>query len=400
MKNKTNLAEFNRYVDLLFIVTILIIISTLTINLKLKIFKDNVSTENRLSHKITRPDQQQLSNVNLMKKYVESFPASFDLYFSDNFSFRNRVIQDYSGLKYNLFNEGNRGAIKGGDGWLYGGIPDIDNHYDYCDKDFTNRLENYYSFFQSNTDYLKSKGAQYYIFVPPKKETVYPEYLPQNLKGHLCTTSRLDKLSDKLKQNNFQQFVDPKNDLIAAKSNKILFYKTDTHWNEDAAYIATNSLFKNIQKNNSDLRIPTLENFEIYKNPVNRMLCGDLTRFMSIPWYCEDQITFDSYLPASQKQIVYQTLDSNINMTEKYFGYETYFLPTAQKFRVVNPNALNKNKVLIFIDSFSWATVPFFTETFSEVDYIFIGDNICFENSIVDKIQPDIVIQEFLEKKL
>jgi alginate O-acetyltransferase complex protein AlgJ len=399
MESEKIFKKLTKLVDISFITIIFLLIAGLNLNTVFKFFKDYPSTENRSLAKITIPKQINLSNPLPLIEFAQIFPSLFDFYFSDRFSFRNKVIQGYSSFKFNVFDEGNKGAIKGADGWLFGGIEDIAHHHKYC-YEFSKDLQNHSLLFKSNAEFLKTKGISYYVFSTPKKEIIYPEYLPKKFRDLLCGTSRLDIFIKNFVDHNSTTIINPNDELLAYKNSKYLFYKTDTHWNEDAAFIATTKLFKEIKKNEQDLKIPTLSNFEIYKNPINNYIIGDISLFMSIPWNYQDASSFNSYAPLSEKNFKYQKLDDQMQPTEEYRFYETYALTTYPKYRVNNPKALNNKRVLMIGDSFAWAMTPFLTETFTQVDYISLGDDFNVDKDVVSKVQPDIIIHQFLEKKL
>lgn len=381
-----------------FILTILFIVFGSSLNFVLKIFPDSQSTENRPIKQFSAESRAQLNSIPNLVDFISTFPTNFDIYFQDRFSLRNKVIQNYYEFKYYNFSETSEKGLKGQDGWLYNRIPDIFDHKNYCDS--FDLLPSFKTFFQQNKQYLESRSMSYYVFVAPNKETIYPEFVPKSMSKDLCGQSRLEKLQKSFNSDDTVKIVFPKDELIAAKNDKQLFYKTDNHWNADAAYIASQKLFKTIKESDPGLKIPTLENFIIYKDPLNDYISGDLARVMSLPKVSEQASSFNSYKPKSNPSMNYESLDKNLRPDGKFYTYVPYHLPPPSRFKILNPNALNQKKVLVIQDSFSAATVPFFNETFSEVDFVFIQDSVDFKNQIVDTLKPDLVIHQFLEKKL
>ena len=75
---------------------------------------------------------------------------------------------------------------------------------------------------------VRDAGAEYILMVCPDKHTVYPEYLPEAMRS-ARGESRLDQAMKALED---IRVADARQALIGAKDQGILYYRTDTHWNE------------------------------------------------------------------------------------------------------------------------------------------------------------------------
>lgn len=88
---------------------------------------------------------------------------------------------------------------------------------------------------------VRKKGAVFTILIVPSKEVMYPEYMPDSIKRK-STVTRADQLVKYLQKNTELKIVYPKEEFMEAKQNHQLYYKTDTHWNAKARFIAIQAL--------------------------------------------------------------------------------------------------------------------------------------------------------------
>ncbi len=89
---------------------------------------------------------------------------------------------------------------------------------------------------------LSAQGIDFVVCLPPNKEHVYSEYMPDEY-GPAAPYSREQQLYDYLKGD--LKVVCPYDDLMMAKSlwpEYDYYYKTDTHWNELGAYIGAQQI--------------------------------------------------------------------------------------------------------------------------------------------------------------
>ncbi len=89
----------------------------------------------------------------------------------------------------------------------------------------------------SERDYLKSKGIGLLLVVAPNKQSIYPEFLPDNIKK-IHPTTRLDQIMQYFKDNSDIRIMDLRQTLIDAKKSRQVYYKSDHHWNSYGAFLA------------------------------------------------------------------------------------------------------------------------------------------------------------------
>src|SRR6185312_9897473 len=107
---------------------------------------------------------------------------------------------------------------------------------------------------KKNKLYLDSLNIKYYIVVPPNAQTIYSEYLPNNI-IRVGDSSRLDVAKYILKKELNFSIIDLRQTLLSKKAIGLLYYKTDTHWNALGASIAYSTIMERIKNDIPDLEI-------------------------------------------------------------------------------------------------------------------------------------------------
>ena len=132
-------------------------------------------------------------------------------------------------------------VILGTGGWMYyiGATGDriIDRHVRGRDPFTHAELERWRTFLLERTRRFRDRGAKYVFVVAPNKESIYPEHLPSWI-GPRVGPTRLDQLMAHMKSAPEVTVIDLRTTLRDAKSESVVYYKADTHWNTRGAYAA------------------------------------------------------------------------------------------------------------------------------------------------------------------
>ncbi len=235
--------------------------------------------------------------------------------------------------------------------------------------------------FQSNLDALSERyaerGITLLVVVSPNKNTIYPERVPKQL-SVLASESRLDQLVNYLRVHGREQLIDLRPSLIAAKSEREIYYATDTHWNDYGAYIAYSALMSEISKAYPNLEIHPSSDFEPVISEPETL---DLARVIGATLLPEPKIQFAPLFDLSTR---YKTV--NLGARKLMFSY--------------NPDSSLPDLVLYY-DSFFFNVIPMLGEHFHNALYVqnYTGGGL-WNLSWVDERQPDVVIIEFAERYL
>jgi peptidoglycan/LPS O-acetylase OafA/YrhL len=213
-------------------------------------------------------------------------------------------------------------------------------------------------------------GVKTILILGPNKSSIYPEYLPEKLTPSDAKYSSF--FLNKLREIPTLTVYDPSSDLIAAKkSDEILYWSTDTHWNNKGAFVVFDGLSKL-------LNIPTPRvDFELGA-PYGGDLIG-ISKLKDFPLSSFDNwnVVWRNMPLLSQKEI------SDEQKTA--FGSATV---------VTNEKPLSNQYVWVVGDSFAGALKQYFNATFKEVRYVghWVDKlNTLPEQIIEAKRKPDLV---------
>ena len=176
------------------------------------------------------------------------YSSAFNSFFKDNFGKRTNILKWNTRLKINILKTSPipDKLIVGKDDWLYFSY-DSDPRYSYAGKTLTDiDLEKIKTGLEARFTFFKNKGIKFYIFIPPTKNTIYPEYLPK--KYSTSSKSNLDQITNYMSKHSFIKIIDIREELYKAKSIDQVYYKDDTHWNKKGAYIGYKKIISTIAK--------------------------------------------------------------------------------------------------------------------------------------------------------
>ncbi len=222
---------------------------------------------------------------------------------------------------------------------------------------------------QARTAILHSQGIQYYFLVPPNKECVYPEYLPDD---YMISEDRIvNQLIYQCKAQHIKIYY-PLELLKLYKSESLLYSLVNTHWNGIGAFIAYDQLMNDLKKH-IDTKILTWQDIYYEEKIAAEDLGNKLTPMQSSAFIWgrvrdpQAQIVFDNKVVNSGSEQI--TLNKNTA------------LPTA----------------VIYHDSFMEMLLPYLMESFSK---LFLFHTPCVNYDFIEDVKPDVVITEMVERFL
>lgn len=180
--------------------------------------------------------------------------------FQDNLYGRGFLIEKVTLLRMKLGDRLFTQSLIGHDGWMqYTGEGTIDDAQGM--RPFDNK--NDFVRLKILDQYLKSRGITLLLVVAPNKTSIYPDTLPDELIS-VTKPSTLDSLISFLEENDLS-LLDLRPALQAARKERDVYYKTDTHWNGYGAFIAYTTIMNKLGESNpqltpyqaSDLRLET-----------------------------------------------------------------------------------------------------------------------------------------------
>ncbi|MEG0308850.1 MAG: DHHW family protein [Clostridium sp.] len=316
-------------------------------------------------------------NAGTLNTLIRKVESAYD----NNFGLRNLLIRLNSSMNLDLFNiPSTDKVVLGEEGWLYYGIDEGRNVTDqfrgitkFTDEELAKIKTN----LEEKKRFLESKGTPFILMITPDKESIYPEYYNKEYKI-VSEETRLDQLVEYLDKNSDIHVIDLREELISKKSEELLYYVTDSHWNEYGAYYGYKVLIEEIGKYIPIVEPKKLDEFDIVKD-YREIGGGDLANMLSLPKrYPEEHILLKPKVIRTSKPFV----DYNYELIRgAVMKNEDNTLP----------------RLLMFRDSFTVALGPFISEHFSETVYQW---DQYFDIDLVNEVNPDIIVQQIVERNI
>lgn len=245
-----------------------------------------------LSSRFSSTENRQLSGMPPINfPHVRSFARQFDKYYKENFGWRNALFYAYSRWKFNVLGESPlpEKVVIGKKGWFYLGNSYnnvVDQHRGLLplSPDSARIIANH---IVSRQQELAKQGIRLYVFIAPDSHTIYPENLPDHLQVS-PEPSRLDRLKKAMNQTPVP-FIDIRDTLWTAKRDHVVYYQTDTHWNDYGTLIGCASLINRIRRDQPTMPLIALADFRIEKQ---RGIGGDLTTMLTLQDEMKDPIFY------------------------------------------------------------------------------------------------------------
>jgi len=305
------------------------------------------------------------------------FYTQIDNYLNDRLGFKTQMIELNANIKYKILKDaGNDRALVGKDRWLfYIQRSDGDNYNDFLKNNLVNEDEiaKFVKQIKLRSEWCSKNNIQFIFLITPNKHSIYSEFYPIKTPSKI---SRTDQFLNSLNNNNID-YIYPRDLLLSKKDSILLYYKTDTHWNENAGFYTFDELL--LPEIVSKFPDVTFTKYEYNLNRIVTAKEGGIVPLLGLKSY--NNSTFFIYIP---KKYQWSDIYSFVNFNN---GNKTIS---------INKNTLLP-KALIFHDSFFNTLQPFTSTMFSEAEY----KNIFFEETDKEYIlhsKPDLIIWEVVER--
>ncbi len=365
------------------LVVVILVIGVSFLNNILGIVSDFPSTEKRVlavCGDIKRPKNQKI--IDYIRSFPSSFPSQFENCFNDNFAFRNAIVAGTNYARLMLFDKATANIVsKGKNDWYYNTDASVVSAYNGSNKYTDAQVDKWINVFKQRNDKLNSMNIQYILTIVPNKMTMYPEHLPEKYKNTTNPT-RLDQLNSVLSVDKSLDYINVKPDLISLKSTTDVFYRTDSHWSQEAVFQTyskiTTTLDSNIRftlKNKTDYTVARQKRF------------SDMSALMGLTKFFYEYP--NQFTPNFSEVGVRISPDFN----QKKSGNKIY-----EEYEHRNASLIDMDSVVVFGDSYTDELRPFLANSFSEVNFLKTAED--FDFGYIDEHKPKVVIQIFNESNL
>lgn len=311
---------------------------------------------------------------------LRHFSKSFDSYFGDNFPFRMQLIELHHLIQIELLGVDPTPSkvIQGTPGWYFLGddygmvVQETCGLRIFSEKEIT-EID---SVIDSSADWCDSIGIEYRLAIVRDKNSAYHELLGLPSRPGSTKYDQVLKLHA-----GHHQVVDMTIGFKDFRNRGLrLYHRTDSHWNGAGAFWGYVNLMRSLTS--SSLDIDSIHYSDIIIDTVTGKP-GDLAILIGLN-------TQEQNVRAKIRHHEHGVRSESILPIPNNGDF-----PEAYEQRYKNPS--KKYKILIFRDSFSSALAYYLKETFGETVMIW-GSK--FDQSLVEKEHPDIVITELVERNL
>jgi alginate O-acetyltransferase complex protein AlgJ len=306
------------------------------------------------------------------------FPAAASRYFEDHFGLRARLVRWQALLRLRVFGvSASPDVIVGRDGWLFyagdGGTEDIVSTVPFTHAE----LEAWRTTLEHTRDWMQARGIAYVFVLAPDKHEVYPELLPASIR-RVGNESRSDALVRYLRDHSTVPVLDLRETLSAAKGYERLYHRTDTHWNDRGAFAAAQALLRVLAPR---LAVP-VQGRDVFTPRDVVVPALDLAGMLGIAdGMTEVDLRLVPRAPLRARVVEPATPDARL-MDARI---------------VTEQDAPSRPRAVVFRDSFGSALIPFLSEEFSRVVYLWQYN---VDPDVVLAERPDVVIQEWVGRRL
>ena len=313
---------------------------------------------------------------------LTAYRQATDAYVADHFPPRGQLIGALNLLRVKLGASGSSRVIVGRDGWLFSddgshlaaarGEPAMSNAEV---RDWLNGLA-------GRTEAMRAEGRTYVVLAPPVKETVYPDKAPDwfrlEINRPAVTLSRLAAVSGA------GAVVYP-HEAIArqARWGLHVYDRYDSHWTGLGAYHGYVAFMRTLQRLGVAEGPRPLESFaELTDDPLINAP-RDLGLMLGVASFGHvDYPQFRDLAAAETLRVSY--LEGKRDWTG---------------LRVIDTGQAGKPVLLMTVDSFSNALLPYLYGHFSRIVTAH-NERGVWRRDLIDRFQPDIVVSEVLENGL
>lgn len=303
---------------------------------------------------------------------IVSFPRRFERYWNDSFAFRWYLIRWHSMAKLALGVSPSPKALVGQDGYLFYAAEQSVDYFRRI-KPFTQTdLDRWRVELEKRRDWLAERGIRYVIVVAPNKETIYPEFMPPALRP-VRNESRLDQLLADLRLRSSVDVIDLRPALRSAKQGQRVYHKTDTHWNDAGALVASREILSRLKRWYPDLSDEPSAGSLIVRTAAG----GDLARMLAL----EDRFPEESiaWVPSAGQEPASPRAGSSSDV------------------EIIDCSGCKGPRVVMNHDSFNTNLAPFLSQKFARTVLV---EGTRLNLPLIEREKPELVLQEFVERAL
>lgn len=193
-------------------------------------------------------------------------------------------------------------------------------------------------------------GTKIALLIGPNKSSVYTEYLPSEIKP--SSIRYVSYFTDHLSSIDSLDMLDPTETLLRAKEEEgLLYWRTDTHWNQKGSYLAFSAMMERL-----DLKYPQIQ-FELSGEHIGDLI--DISSLYDFAMHNDDNWNQNDLIDGGVEIV------ADLNQRDP-----SGFLRIGWKGTVINEQGLNDLVVWVVGDSFLNSVKPYLNASFSNITYL------------------------------
>jgi alginate O-acetyltransferase complex protein AlgJ len=271
--------------------------------------------------------------------------------------------------------------IVGKDGWFFLNDAAAVGQYQGTAQLSEDELATWQRVLEQRRDWLAEQGSAFVLVLVPNKHQIYPEYMPDRL-PRIAADEQHGQLARYLKVHSDLVVVDLMPTLLQAKEEQRVYHKTDTHWNDLGAYAGYEEILAASAR--------ALPQFASVIEPVAVKAEVSLEKGIGLT----AMVGLKEIYREEVFKLVKLDPQAEILMKDKrlYAKFQNQQKPLA-----LGVPSGGLPRAVVFRDSFSNALIPYLSENFRRVLFVWTRD---VEAKYVLREKPDIVIQEIAGRLL
>ncbi len=357
-------------------VSFLLIICFPIVNKKLDFFQEQ-----------RNPDFNYSEEPEFDLNHLDAYPGQYEKYFNENIGFTSHALDLNAIFKLNFLEVSPNQAkvLVGQNNWLFMTGKPL-NDFRGINLLSPEEVKQLVKILHGRAVRMKERGSTFYFAIAPNKHRMYAEYMPANITQAEGTTV-FDQVVDALRTDTLIHLIDLRAPLQQAKSQHVLYYKKDNHWNDIGAFIGYKTIIQKISE-----RFPQVVpvSFDDYTIDTTRNLVGGDALQIGV-----DNLIRETRVMLTPKfQILARTGVEQNYIAPEEFAYK-------EDFEIVR-EVKNENfpTAVIIRDSFTDFMLDFFSENFRKSTFIFDNWEYKENENIIETENPDIVLVILVEQNI
>ncbi len=309
----------------------------------------------------------------------KKFPSRFETFFNDHLAARAALVAARSRVWLDWLHTSPTPRVWAGrDGWLFYNHHAEPNFYPPDDPALPTQFDAWAADLSARRARLAARGIPYLVVFAPNKQSVYPELLPRAVRS--IRSASLDGLLVRCRRDPDLHILDLRGPLWAAKAQRQVYHRHDSHWNQEGAYVAYAETVRALAAWFPRLAPCPRERFTV---DGRRRLVGDQARLLGL----SDRFEEEPWLfPPDPRP---RWLAEAVPTTAQSLPH----VPTA----VTVQDRSDLPRGLLLCDSFGEFLSAWLPDHFARLVSLGTYD---FDPELIARERPDVVIQLFAERQL